>query len=86
MWIFLYLFIFFWGGGYRLSLRNQTFFRGWGSFQYILGLYKVNIQNGDIFWAAKFHIFLGMPDITDFFFFWGGGLGVNSRCLVQAYV
>ena len=51
---------------------------------------------GIIFWAANFQIFLGIPDIPDFFlfiFFFGGGrvgvgvgLGVNSRCWVQAYV
>ena len=41
------------------------------------------------FRAAKFQIFLGMPDIPDFFFFGGGGGGgggVNSKCWVQAYV
>ena len=38
-----------------------------GSFLYILGLFKVKIQNGNIFWAAKFQTFLGMPD-----FFFGG--------------
>ena len=43
------------------------------SFLYNLGLFKVKIQNGNIFWTAKFQIFLGMPDIPDFFiFFWGG--------------
>ena len=47
---------------------------------------------GIFFWAANFQIFLGIPDIPDFFFFffWGGGGvgfgGVNSRCCVQAYV
>ena len=52
---------------------------------------------GIFFGATKFQIFLGMPDdpdIPDFFFdflfyfflfFFGGG-GVNSRCLIQAYV
>ena len=56
---------FFWGGG-------------GGSFLYILGLFKVKIQNGNIFWTAKFQIFLGMPDIPDFFFFGGGG-GVGVK-------
>ena len=56
---FFFFFFFFWGGGG--SLRNR-----------ILGLLKVKIQNGNIFWAAKFQIFLGMPNIPDFFF-WGGG-------------
>ena len=66
------------GGHYEIGL----FFRGGGggAFLNILGLF---------FWTAKFQIFLGMPDIPDFFFllfflFWGGG-GLNSRCWVQAY-
>ena len=52
---------------------------GWGgvSFLYIIGRFKVKIQNGNIFWAANFQIFLGIPDIPDFFFiyffFEGGG-------------
>ena len=81
------------GGG---SLRNRTiFFWGGGgrvSFLYITGRFKLKIQNGNIFWAANFQIFLGIPDIPDLFiylFFFGGGgggLGVNSRCWVQAYV
>ena len=46
---------------------------------------------GIVFWAAKFQIFLGMPDIPDFFilfylFFLGGMVGLNRRCWVQAYV
>ena len=58
------------------------------SFLCIIGRFKVKIQNGYIyFWAANFQIFLGIPDIPDFFFLGGGGgLGVNSRCWVQAYV
>ena len=57
MWIF-----FFWGGGKggRGSLQNRTFLRG--SFLYILGLFKVKIQNENIFSAAKFQILLGMPE------------------------
>ena len=54
-------FVVFFGGGGRGSLRNRTFFWG-GSFLYILGLFKVKIQNGNIFSAAKFQIFLGMPE------------------------
>ena len=91
---FIYLFFFFFGGGG--SLRNRIFFF-WGggvggrvSFLYIIGRFKVKIQNGNIFWAANFQIFLGIPDIPDFFlifFFLGGwGVGVNRRCWVQAYV
>ena len=49
-------FFFFLGGG-----ESDFFLRG-GSFLYILGLFKVKIQNGNIFSAAKFQIFLGMPD------------------------
>ena len=61
------------------SLRNRTIFfwgGGWGSFLYILGFFKVKIQNGNFFGAAKFQI----SDIPEFFFFfffffffWGGG-------------
>ena len=63
---------------FRASIRNRTIFifffgGGGGSLLYILGLFKVKIQNGNIFWAAKFQIFLGMPDIPDFF--GGGGIG-----------
>ena len=67
MWIFLFfLFFFFWGGGggggggghYEIGL----FFEGGGSFLYILGLFKVKIQNENIFSASKFQIFLGMPE------------------------
>ena len=63
-----FFFFFFWGGGGGLS------------FLYIIGRFKVKIQNGNIFWAANFQIFLGIPDIPDFFFFFGGGggVGVNS--------
>ena len=48
-----------------------------GSFLYILGLFKVKIQNGNIFGAAKFQIFWGMPDIPDFFV-GGGGETVDA--------
>ena len=73
MWIFLGghyeigIFFFFGGGGGG----------GGGSFLYTLGLFKVKTQNGNIFWAAKFQIFLGIPDIRVFFFcfFFGGGGG-----------
>ena len=43
---------------------------------------------GIFFGAAKFQLFLSMPDIPDFFLGGGGmgGGGVNSRCLVQAYL
>ena len=66
----------FWGegGGGGVITKSDyfsfSFFLGGGgglSFLYILGLFKVKLQNGNIFWAAKFQIFLGMPDIPDFF-------------------
>ena len=70
------------GGRGHYEIGLFFFFLGGGvSFLYNLGLFKVKIQNGNIFWTAKFQIFLGMPDIPDFFFFfWGGGGGLNSRC------
>ena len=62
--------------GYFLGVITKLDFLGVGvSFLYILGLFKVKIQNGNIFWAAKFQIFLGMPGIPDIFFFLGGGGG-----------
>ena len=76
---FISIFFFFGGGG---GLRIQTIFL------YILGLFKVKMQNGNIFGHQNFKYFC-MPDIPFFiFFYWGGGggLGVNSRCWVQAYV
>ena len=73
-----YFFFFFFGGGGGgggvITISDYFFFlRGGGAFLYILGLFKVKIQNGIIFWAAKFQIFLGMPDIPDFFFVGGWG-------------
>ena len=68
------------------------------SFLYIIGRFKVKLQNGNIFWVANFQIFLGIPDIPDllfviflfyfiiYFFFFGGGVEVNSRCWVRIYV
>ena len=49
------------GGGGEGVITKSDFFLG-GSFLYILGLFKVKIQNGNIFSAAKFQIFLGMPE------------------------
>ena len=43
--IFFFFFFFFWGGG------------GGGSFLYIIGRFKVKIQNGNIFLGRKFSIF-----------------------------
>ena len=56
LFIYLFFFFFFLGGG------------GGVSFLYIIGLFKVKIQNGNIFWAANFQIFLGIPDIPVCFF------------------
>ena len=71
---------FFCGGGGGGSLRNRTIFSFFGevrrgSFLHILGLFKVKIQNGNIF-GPQISIFLGMPNIQIFFFFFfflGGG-------------
>ena len=85
------IFFCFWGG-WGVITKSDFFFGGggwgWGgggSFLYIIGRFKVKIQNGNIFWAANFQIFLGIPDIPDFlfiyfffyfiFFFLGGGGG-----------
>ena len=73
---FFIFILFFWGGGGGGVLTKSDYFfsGGWGgSFLYIKGHFKVQIQNGNIFWAANFQIFLGIPDIPDFF--WGGGGG-----------
>ena len=85
MWIFFFFFFFLGGGGgggghYEIGLvfYFALFFGGWGSFLYILGLFKVKYRMRIYFGAAKFQIFLGMPDIPDFFdffFFLGGGGG-----------
>ena len=80
MWIFFFFFFFWGGGGGGGGITKWDyfdlfiFFGGGGeSFLYILGFFKIKIQKGNIFWAAKFQIFLGMPDIPDFFFLGGGG-------------
>ena len=74
---FFFFFFFFLGGGghYEIGLFFLFFFLGGGgvSFLYIIGRFKVKIQNGNIFWVANFQIFLGIPDIPDFFLGGGGG-------------
>ena len=55
MWIFL-------GGGSGEGVITKSDFFLRGSFLYILGLFKVKIQNENIFLAAKFQIFLGVPE------------------------
>ena len=76
--VYIFFFFFFFGGGGgggRGHYEIRLFFGGGGSFLNILGLFKVKIQNGNIFWTAKFQKILGMPDIPDFFFSWWGGGG-----------
>ena len=51
-----------WGGG--VTTKLDYFFGGWGggggvSFLYIIGRFKVNIQNGNIFLGRKFSKFFG---------------------------
>ena len=74
------LWIFFWGDhkiGLYLGVISMHF---WVFF-------KVNVQNWGYFWGLlKFPIFFGMLEIPDFFFFLGGGGGVNGRCWARAYV
>ena len=72
VWRFVDIFFFFLGGGggggEGGSLRNWTFFLflGGGAFLYILGLFKVKIQNENNFWVCLiFPTFL-------FFLGWGG--------------
>ena len=50
---------------------------GGGHFYTLIGRFKVKVQNGIFFWAANFQIFLGIPDIPDFFWGGGGGVGVG---------
>ena len=69
--------------------KSDFFFGGGGSFLYILRLFKVKIQNGNIFLDRKISNSYGVCLIFFFFFFLGGGGGVgglNSRCWVQACV
>ena len=68
-----------WGGGGVITKSDYFFWGGGGgrgSLLYILGLFKIMIQNGNNFLGRKFQIFC-MPDIYIyiFFFFWGGGGG-----------
>ena len=94
MWIFFFFFFFSLGGGGGGVITKSDFFFfffffwGGGSHLYIIGRFKVKIQNGNIFGPQIFKyfwvylIFL----ICLFDFFLGGGGGVYSRCWVQAYV
>ena len=54
-WEYEDLWIFFWGSLQTDYLFIYLFFFGGGgvSFLYILGLFKVKIQNGNIFWRRK---------------------------------
>ena len=58
------------GGHYEIGL-----FFGGGSFLYILRLFKVKIQNGNIFLDRKISNSYGVCLIFFFFFFLGGGGG-----------
>ena len=91
MWIPIFFF-FCWGGGggggrgghYEIGLFFIFFWGGGGlgvSFLYIIGRFKVKIQNGNIFLGRKFSNILGIPDIPDFLFFlrWGGGVGFGGK-------
>ena len=62
-------FKFFWCG----VIIKLDYFRG--PFLYILGLLRTRYRTGIFFGAAKFQIFLGMPDIPDFFCGGGGDWG-----------
>ena len=54
------------GGG---SLRNRPFFLGGGGVISIhFRAFKGQDTEWEFFWAANFQIFLGIPDIPDFFF------------------
>ena len=75
-----YFFFFFFGGGggrggghYEIGLIFYIFIFFWGgggvSFLYIIGRFKVKIQNWNMFLALNFQIFLGIPDIRDLFFY-----------------
>ena len=54
---------------------------------------KYDKLNGNIFWAANFQIFLGIPDIPDFFFFliffflggggWGSTVNAGSKPMYE---
>ena len=64
LWIFFFFFFFLGGGGGGGggSLRNRTIFFGGGrgaTFLYIIGRFKVKIQNGNIFLGRKFSNFFG---------------------------
>ena len=77
---------FFMGGGGGVITESDYFYflgvgGGWGVGVISIHFRAVKIQNGNIIWAAKFQIFLGIPDIPDLFFFFfflvgGGGGGV----------
>ena len=49
LWIFFFLGWGGGGGGEVITKSDYFFWRGGGSFLYILGLFKVKIQNGNIF-------------------------------------
>ena len=72
----------YFGSNYKLGYFG-------GSFQYILGLFKTKVQNGNVFGGSQnfkfffcFFFFWGGGGLCLIFLFWGGGRGgVNSRCM-----
>ena len=66
---------FFFGKGGGVITKSDFFLGGGGggrgSFLYILGLFKVKIQNFKYFWVRLIFLFF-------FVFFWGGGLTVDA--------
>ena len=73
------------GGG--VITKSDFFLGGGGHFYTFWGVLRSRYRMGIIFWGTNFQIFLGIPDIPDFFSGGGGGggggggLGLNSRKL-----
>ena len=76
--------------GLFLLLFYFFFFGGGGSFLYILGRLRSRYRMGIFFGPQIFKYFWVYLIFLIFFFFLGGGgwggVGVNSKCWVQAYV
>ena len=54
--IFIFFIFFFGGGGGVITKSDYSFFfgGGGGAFLYIIGRFKVKVQNGNIFLGRKF--------------------------------
>ena len=86
------------GGGVEVITKSDYFFcyfiffflGGGGSFLYILGRLRSRYRMGIFFGPQIFKYFWVYLIFLIFFFFLGGGgwggVGVNSKCWVQAYV